>query len=184
LAATSGINARFDNQHADINARFDGVTARFNALGDHLQAFESLSPRLDALDERVRTTDERVMTTDGVLCDLDKRITTTANLITDATTRLDAQMKKVDEVATDKLIDYGSRLVDYGSRLGHFTKTLIPKLPKLRSNLDAFKTQVTTIEGRPPNPTTQDVRYSDASSNTSVADNDLDHIRPPNVDNE
>ena len=173
MAAISGTNARFDNQHADINARFDGVTARFNALGDHLQAFESLSPRLDALDERVRTTDERVTTTDGVLCDLDKRITTTANLITDATTRLDAQMKKVHEVATDKLIDYGSRLVDYGSRLGHFTNTLIPKL---RSDLDAFETL--------PNPTTQDVRHSDASSNTSVADNDLDHIRPPNVDNE
>ena len=84
LAAISRINARLDNQNADINARFDGVavtaqnadintcfdgvTARFDALGDHLQAFESLSPRLDALDERVKTTD-------GVLCHLDKCVT-------------------------------------------------------------------------------------------------------------
>ena len=154
MAAISGINARFDNQHADINARFDGVTARFDALGDRLQAFESLGPHLDALDEHVRTTDERVTKTNGVLCDMDKRITTTADLITAATTRLDAQMKKVDEVATNKLINYGSRLVDYGSCLGHFTNTLIPKL---RSDLDAFETRVTIIEGRPPNPTTQDV---------------------------
>ena len=173
LAATSGINARFDNQHADINARFDGVTACFNALGDRLQAFNSLGPRLDALDERVRMTDEHVTTTDGVLCDMDKHITTTADLITAATTHLDAQMKKVDEVATDKLINYGSRLVDYGSRLGHFTNTLIPKL---RSDLDAFETL--------PNHTTQDVRHSDASSNASVTDDDSAHIQPPNVDNE
>ena len=34
------------------------------------------------------------------------------DLITDATTRLDTQMKTVDEVTTDKLIDYGSCLVD------------------------------------------------------------------------
>jgi hypothetical protein len=105
LAAIGGINARFDTQHADINARFDGVTARFDALGDRIQAFESLSPRIDALDERVRTTDERVTTTDGVLCDMDNRITTTADLITAATTRLDKQMKKVDVVATDKLVE-------------------------------------------------------------------------------
>ena len=184
LAAIGGINARFDNQHADINARFDGVTACFDALGGRLQAFESLGPRLDALDERVRMTDEHVKTTDGVLCNLDKCITTTTDLITDATTCLDAQMKKVDEVATDKLIDYGSRLVDYGSRLGHFTNTLIPKL---RSDLDAFVTRVTNIEGRPPNPTTQDVRHSDASSTASVAsaaDDASDHLRPPTVDNE
>jgi len=61
LAAIGGINARFDNQHADINARFDGITARFDALGDRLQAFESLGPRLDALDEHLRTTDECVL---------------------------------------------------------------------------------------------------------------------------
>ena len=77
LATIAGINARFDNQHADINACFDGVTARFDALDDRLQAFESLGPCLDALDEHVRTTDEHVKTTDGFLCDLDKRITTT-----------------------------------------------------------------------------------------------------------
>jgi hypothetical protein len=180
LAAIGGINARFDTQHADINARFDGVTARFDALSDRIQAFESLGPCIDTLDERVRKTDERVTTTDGVLCNMDKLITTTADLITAATTRLDEQMKKVDVVATDKLIKYGSRLADYGSRLGHFTNTLIPKL---RSNLDAFETRVTTVEGRPSNPTPQDVRHSDASSHASVADDDSDHIRPPNVDN-
>ncbi len=161
LAAIGGISARFDTQHADINACFDGVTARFDALGDRIQAFESLGPRIDALDERVRTTDERVTTTDGVLYDMDKRITTTADLITAATTRLVEQMKKVDVVATDKLVEYGSCLADYGSRLGHFTNTLIPKL---RSNLDAFKTRVTTVEGSPPNPTPQDVRHSDGLS--------------------
>jgi len=36
LAAIGGINACFDNQHADINTLFDGVTARFDALGDRL----------------------------------------------------------------------------------------------------------------------------------------------------
>ena len=90
-------------------------------------------------------------------------------------------MKKVDKVATDKLADYGSRLMDYGSRFGHFTNTLIPQL---WSDLDAFATRVTTIEGRPPNPTTQDVRHNDASSTASVADDASDHIRPPIVDNE
>ena len=94
---------------------------------------------------------------------------------------LDTQMKKVDKVATDKLIGYGSCLMDYGSRLGHFTNTL---LPQLWSDLDAFATCVTTIDGRPPNPTTQDVQHSDASSNASVTDAALDHIRPPNVDTE
>ena len=129
LAAIGGINIHFDHQHAEINARFDGVTARFDALGDRLLSFESLSPRIDALDERVRTTDERVTTTDGfvtarfdalgdrlqtfkslgpridsldkqvrmtvervtmtdgALYDMDKRITTAADLITTATTR-------------------------------------------------------------------------------------------------
>ena len=67
LAAIGGINTRFDHQHAEINARFDGVTARFDALGDRLQSFESLGPRIDTLDERVRTTDERVTTNDGVV---------------------------------------------------------------------------------------------------------------------
>ena len=197
LAAIGGINTRFDHQHAEINARFDGVTARFDALGDRLQSFESLSPRIDTLDERVRTTDERVTTTDGVvtarfdamgdrlqtfeslspridaldeqvrttvervtttdgaLYDMDNRITTAADLITAATTRLD-----------DELIDYGGCLMDYGSRLGHFINTLIPRL---WSDLDAFETRVTTIEGRPPNSTTQDIRHRDASSTASVA---------------
>jgi hypothetical protein len=161
LAAIGGINARLENQNADINARFDGVTAqnadinarfdgvtaRFDALGGRLQAFESLGPHLYALHEHVQMTEVRITTTDGVLNNLDKRISTTTDLITDTT-------KRVDEVATDKLIDYGSRLVDYGSRLGHFTNTLIPKL---RSGLDAFATRVTTIEGRPSNPTTHDI---------------------------
>jgi len=184
LAAIGGINARFDNQHADINARFDGVTARFDALGDRLQAFESLGPHLDALDEHVWTTDDCVTTTNKVLSDLDKCITTTTDLINDATTRLDAQMKKVDEVATVKLIEYGRRVVDYGSRLGHFTNT---DLPKLRSDLAAFATRVTNIQSRPPNTTTQDVQRSDASSTASVAsvaDDALDHLRPPTVDND
>ena len=184
LAAIGGINARFDTQHADFNARFDGVTARFDALGDRLQAFDSLGPCLDVLDEHVRSTDERVTTTNGALCDLDKQITTTIVLITDATTRLDAQMKTVDEVTTDKLIEYGHRLVDYGSRLGHFSST---ELPKIQSALNAFATRVTNIESRPPNTTTQDVHRSDASSTASVAsvvDNASDHLRPPNVDND
>jgi hypothetical protein len=220
LAAIGGINTRFDHQHAEMNARFDGVTARFDALGDRLQSFESLGPRIDALDERVRTTDERVTTTDGVvtarfdamgarlqtfeslgprldaldeqvrttvervtttdgaLCDMDNRITTAADLITAATTRLD-----------DELINYGGRLMDYGSRLGHFTYTFIPRL---RSDLDAFATRVTNIEGRPPNSTTQDIRHRDASSTASVAsvaddaiaDDAPDPRRPPDVDND
>ena len=220
LAAIGGMNTRFDHQHAEINARFDGFTARFDALGDRLQSFESLGPRIDALDARVRTTDERVMTTDGVvtthfdalgdrlqtfeylgpridaldeqvrttveritttdgaLCDMDKRITTAADLITTATTRLD-----------DELIAYGGRLMDYGSRLGHFTNTLIPWL---WSDLDAFETHVTTIEGRPPNSTTQDIQHRDASSTTSVAsiadhavaDDAPDPLRPADVDND
>jgi hypothetical protein len=124
------------------------------------------------------------MTKNGVLCNLDKRITTTTDLITEASTRLDAQMKKMDEVATGKLIEYGRQLVDYGSRLGHFTNT---NLPKLRSDLAAFATCVTNIESRPPNTTTQDVQCSDASSTASVAsvaDDASDHLRSPTVDND
>ena len=90
-------------------------------------------------------------------------------------------MKKADKVATDKLANYGSRLMDYGSCLGHFTNTLIPQL---WSSLDAFATCVATIKGRPPNPTTHNVRHSDASSTASVADDTSDRIRPPNVENE
>jgi len=74
--------------------------------------------------------------------------------------------------------------VDYDSRLGHFTNSLIPKL---WSNLDAFTTHVTNIEGHPPNPTTQDVLHSDASSTASVAsvaDDASDHLWPPTVDND
>jgi hypothetical protein len=70
--------------------------------------------------------------------------------------------------------------MDYGSRLGHFTNTLIPRL---WSDLDAFETRVTTIEGRPPR---------DASSPTSVAsvaddavaDDAMDPLRPPDVDDD
>jgi hypothetical protein len=234
LATIGGINARFDKQNADINARFDGVTARFDALGGRLQAFGSLGPRIDALVEHVTTNDgvlgdldkrvtdaeslsphltdldARVTTTVDALGDLDDRITTTTDLISDAiteldervassvgaldkrvlstadiitatTTRLDAQMKQVDVVATDKLIEYGSRLADYGSRLGHFTNTVIPKH---RSDLDACETRVTTVEGRPPNRTPQDVRHGDTSSHASVADDDSDNPWPPNVDND
>jgi hypothetical protein len=61
-----------------INVRFDGVTAHFDALGDRLQAFESLSPCLDALDERVKATD-------GILCDLDKRVTHAESLLASPT---------------------------------------------------------------------------------------------------
>jgi hypothetical protein len=73
LAAIGGINARFDKQNADINARFDGVTARFYALGGRLQAFESLGPRIDALVEHITTND-------GVIGDLDKRVTDAESL--------------------------------------------------------------------------------------------------------
>ena len=69
MAAISGINARFDNQNAainarfdgvtaqnaDINAQFDGVTARFDALGGRLEAFKSLGPCINALVEHVTT---------------------------------------------------------------------------------------------------------------------------------
>jgi hypothetical protein len=206
LAAISGINTRFDHQHAEINARFDGVTARFDALGDHLQSFESLGPRIDALDEHVRTNDERVTTndgvvtarfdalgvrlqtfeslgphidaldeqvrttvervtaTDGALCDMDSCITTVADLITAATTRLN-----------DKLIDYGGRLMDYGSRLGHFTNTLIPRL---RSNLDACATRVTTIKGRDVSSTASVTSVA----HDAVADDAQVPLRPPDVD--
>jgi hypothetical protein len=207
LAAICGINTRFDHQHAEINARFDGVTARFDALGDrlqtfkslcpridaldehvrttdervtttdgvvtarfdalgdHLQTFESLGPRIDVLDDRVRTTVERVMTTDGALCNMDNRITTAADLITAATTHLDKE-----------LIDYGGRLMDYGSRLGHFTTTLIPRL---RSDLDAFETRVTTIEDRASSTASVASVADDA-----IADDASDPLRPPDVDND
>jgi hypothetical protein len=178
-ASIGGINTRFDTHTADFNACFDGVTARFDTLGDRIQAFESLGSRINALDEHVRTTNERITTTDGVLSDMDKRITTTADLITATTTRLDEQIKGVDVVATDKLIEYGRKLVDYGSRLGHVTST---ELPKIQSALDAFATRVTNIESRPPNTTTQDVRHGDASSHASVADDDSDHNPPHSVD--
>ena len=178
-AAICGINTRFDTHTADFNARFDGVTARFDTLGDHIQAFESLGSRIDALDENVRTTNERIKTTDGVLSDMDNRITTTANLFTATTTRLDERIKGVDVVATDKLIEYGRKLENYGSRLGHVTGT---ELPKIQSALDSFATRVTNIESRPPNTTTQDVRHGDASSHASVADDDSDHNPPHSVD--
>jgi hypothetical protein len=208
LAAIGGINTRFDHQHAEINARFDGVTARFDALGDRLQSFESLGPRIDALDERVRTTGERVTTTDGVvtarfvalgdrlqtfeslgpridaldaqvrttvervtttdgaLRDMDARITTAADLFTTATTRLD-----------DELIDYSGRLLGYGSRLGHFTNTVIPRL---RSDLDAFATRITTIEGRPPTDASPTASVASAADDVVAAD----PLQPPDVDDD
>jgi hypothetical protein len=145
----------------------DGVvTARFDALGDRLQTFESLGPRIHALNEQVRTTVERVTTTDGALCDMDNRITTAAGLITAATTRLD-----------DALIDYGGRLMDYGSRLGHFTNT---EIPRLRSDLDAFATRVTTIEGRDASSTASVTSVA----NDAVADDAPGPLRPPDVDND
>jgi hypothetical protein len=95
---------------------------------------------------------------------MDSCITTVADLITAATTRLN-----------DKLIDYGGRLMDYGSRLGHFTNTLIPRL---RSNLDACATRVTTIKGRDVSSTASVTSVA----HDAVADDAQVPLRPPDVD--
>jgi hypothetical protein len=211
LAAIGGINTRFDHQHAEINARFDGVTARFDALGDHLQSFESLGPRIDALDERVRTNDERVTKNDGVVTArfdamddrlqifeslgpridaLDQQAQTTVERVTatDGTLcDMDSRITNVADLISAATTRLDDELLDYGGRLMGYGSRLRhftnTLIPRLWSDLDAFATRITTIEVRPPR---------DASSTASVASvaddvvaiNAPDPLQPTDVDDD